>query len=529
MRQRFTEINIKNSDTPAIPVGAEASNITLSDGSILEQALGDINFQENGSIIDQIAKMKQDDILQYAPIEKPYFKRSLHLRRFSNYNDDIISQLAISNSSKTSKGVTASFNNGTWTFNGTVTGAYPGLINLYGNTDVSVSIAEAGTYSIEVENQDVLEGASGQGRIYLQLYWYHNEATSGDDSRRYGFLFYKGDNSPATFTVPEDYHLIRISLYMAVEAEGISLVNRKLKFTLKKISNNQDNTYNTVFDIQRDPFTNSWKTTVAENFVVDKGSQGEARSSLGTIYNSQWSGDFSIKGFINVNKENNKDGILIEDGGIGFQTKANLSDYGSSNNVSQQWSTSASIRQKTPFFIGPGFGSNGNSYLYFGSKNGHIFYAGQNPSNDNMILMTTKDLTTIYNRLQVNSIRSNVIPQYVYLTDRKTLESIVDDNTNYPSGMPFLFITSSKMSSYFLNNGDPNKTATIMLGLGYKINSGTSRRFVGFFALKNLYNINYSWTSNIANSRELTVQRMTQNVSITSSFTKKGVPGSSGW
>ena len=146
-----------------------------------------------------------------------------------------------------------------------------------------------------------------------------------------------------------------------------------------------------------------------------------------------------------------------------------------------------------------------------------------------MILMTTKDLTTIYNRLQVNSIRSNVIPQYVYLTDRKTLESIVDDNTNYPSGMPFLFITSSKMSSYFLNNGDPNKTATIMLGLGYKINSGTSRRFVGFFALKNLYNINYSWTSNIANSRELTVQRMTQNVSITSSFTKKGVPGSSGW
>ena len=294
MRQRFTEINIKNSDTPAIPVGAEASNITLSDGSILEQALGDINFQENGSIMNQIAKMKQNDILQYAPIEKPYFKKSLHLRRFSENNTDIISQLAISNGPKTGKGVTASFNNGIWTFNGTVTGPSTGIINLYGDADVFVSIAEAGTYSIKVENQDVLDGTS-QGKISLQFFWYHNEATSGNDSRRNGFYFYKGNNNPTTFTIPENHHLIRISLYMAIEAEGISLVNRKLKFTLKKVSNTQ-NTYNTVFDIQRDPFTNAWKTTVAENLIVAKGSQGEARSSLGTIYNSQWSGDFSIKG-----------------------------------------------------------------------------------------------------------------------------------------------------------------------------------------------------------------------------------------
>lgn len=527
MRQRFTEINIKNSDTPAIPVGAEANNITLSDGSILEQALGDINFQENGSIMDQIAKMKQNDILQYAPIEKPYFKRSLHLRRFSNYNDDIISQLAISNGSKTGKGVTASFNNGIWTFNGTVTGTYTGIINLYGDSDVSVSIAEAGTYSIKVENQDVLDGTS-QGKISIQLFWYHNEATSGNDSRRNGFYFYKGNNNPTTFTIPENHHLIRISLYMAVEAEGISLVNRKLKFTLKKVSNTQ-NTYNTVFDIQRDPFTNAWKTTVAENFTVAKGSQGEARSSLGTIYNSQWSGDFAIKGFINVNKENNKDGILIEDGGIGFQTKANLSDYGSSDNVGQQWSTSASIRQKTPFFIGPKFISNGTSHLYYGSKNSHRFYIGQEPSDDNTILIASKDLTTISNRLQVNSIRSSVIPQYIYLADRKTLENIINDNTNYPSGIPFVFKTSPKMSSYLINSGDPNKTAAIMLGIGYKTNSGTTRRFVGYFALQNLFYIDYSWTSNVANSRTLTVKRMTQNVSITSSFTKKGAPGSSGW
>lgn len=527
MRQRFTEINIKNSDTPAIPVGAEASNITLSDGSILEQALGNINFQENGSIIDQIEKMKQNDILQYAPIEKPYFKRSLHLRRFSENNTDIISQLAISNNSKTNKGITASYSDGTWTFNGTVTGSSNGIINLYGG-GVLASIAEAGTYSVYVENQNALIGTSGQSKACLQFYWYHDSATSDDDTRRNYHYFYNGDNNPHTFTIPENHHMTRISFFINGSATGTVLTNRKLKFTLKKVSNTQ-NTYNTVFDIQRDPFTNAWKTTVAENLIVAKGSQGEARSSLGTIYNSQWSGDFTVKGFINVNKENNKDGILIEDGGIGFQTKASLSDYGSSDNVSQQWSTSASIRQKTPFFIGPGFNSNGNSYLYFGSKNGHIFYAGQNPSNDNMILMTTKDLTTIYNRLQVNSIRSSVIPQYIYLADRKTLENIINDNTNYPSGIPFIFKTSAKMSSYLLNSGDPNKTSTIMLGVGYKTNSGSTRRFVGYFALQNLFFIDYSWDSNTTNSRTLTVKRMTQNVSISSSFTKKGAPGSSGW
>lgn len=528
MRQRFTEINIKNSDTLAIPVGAEANNITLSDGSILEQALGDINFQENGSIMDQIAKMKQNDILQYAPIEKPYFKRSLHLRRFSENNTDIISQLAISNDSKTGRGITASYSNGTWTFNGTVTGSSSGVINLYGGGGALTSIADAGTYSVQVENQDALIGTSGQGKTYLQFCWYHDDATSDADTRRNYHYFYNGDNNPHTFTIPENHHMTRISLFINGSATGTVLTNRKLKFTLKKVSNTQ-NTYNTVFDIQRDPFTNAWKTTIAENLVVAKGSQGEARSSLGTIYNSQWSGDFAIKGFINVNKENNKDGILIEDGGIGFQTKANLSDYGSSDNVGQQWSTSASIRQKTPFFIGPGFSSNGNSYLYFGSKNGHIFYLGQNPSDDNTVILANKDLTTIYNRLRVDSIRSNVIMQYVYLKDRKTLENIINDNTNYPSGMPFVFKTSSQMSSYLLNSGNPNKTAAMMLGIGYKTNSGTTRRFVGYFALQNLFYIDYSWTSNVANSRTLTVKRMTQNVSVASSFTKKGAPGSSGW
>ena len=36
------------------PFGALAENIILSDGSVLEDALGNVNLFENGSVIDQI-------------------------------------------------------------------------------------------------------------------------------------------------------------------------------------------------------------------------------------------------------------------------------------------------------------------------------------------------------------------------------------------------------------------------------------------------------------------------------------------
>ena len=55
MDKRITEI--KKGPSNVYPIGASASNITLNDGSILEEALGNINLAENGSIIDQIHNM----------------------------------------------------------------------------------------------------------------------------------------------------------------------------------------------------------------------------------------------------------------------------------------------------------------------------------------------------------------------------------------------------------------------------------------------------------------------------------------
>ena len=41
------------------PFGALAENIILSDGSVLEDALGNVNLFENGSVIEQIQKVSE--------------------------------------------------------------------------------------------------------------------------------------------------------------------------------------------------------------------------------------------------------------------------------------------------------------------------------------------------------------------------------------------------------------------------------------------------------------------------------------
>jgi len=74
MIKRFTEIKQNGSETQTIPIGTSAEYITLSDGSILQEALGDIDLAEDGSIKEQIQDIKQiTNSLDstYAPIDGP--------------------------------------------------------------------------------------------------------------------------------------------------------------------------------------------------------------------------------------------------------------------------------------------------------------------------------------------------------------------------------------------------------------------------------------------------------------------------
>lgn len=82
MYKRITEV--AQGGENRYPIGTSASNITLNDGSILEEALGNINLAENGSIIDQINNMAQSYSQIYAPILSPEFQGGINLKEDSN-------------------------------------------------------------------------------------------------------------------------------------------------------------------------------------------------------------------------------------------------------------------------------------------------------------------------------------------------------------------------------------------------------------------------------------------------------------
>ena len=90
MDKRITEI--KKGPSNVYPIGASASNITLNDGSILEEALGNVNLAENGSIIDQIHNMAQSYSQIYAPIVSPEFQGNIKLKEGSNTVVDVASK-----------------------------------------------------------------------------------------------------------------------------------------------------------------------------------------------------------------------------------------------------------------------------------------------------------------------------------------------------------------------------------------------------------------------------------------------------
>ena len=542
MRQRFTEINFKdNNSVKTIPVGAEAADITLSDGSILEEALGNINFQEKGSIIDQIEKVKQQEGLEYAPLTRPFFKRGLYVRRYSaDDKTDLISLMPISNESKTEKGITGNYSEGTWSFNGTVTGTQQGLIVLYGGLNPTYSVVETGTYSITIENDDALIGTLGSEQTSLQVMYYPNGSTDPLDPNRGSLHIHLGDANPTEFTIPENYHVSRIAFFLHSTATSLSLVNKKLKFSLIRtdVVQNED-TYNTIFDIQKDN-NNIWTTTVAENFVVDKGMQAQARSSLGTIYDSNWEGNLLMSGVLSINKEtNNSTGILLSQGAIGFKIQDDLNNYPGTTNSAKAlnlWNNSQIIRSNTPYFIAPLYGSNGKGYLQFIGRDGLNFGTMQGENNGTADNKRQLELIISPNQVQIphtltvsGNINSNILTKYINLTTRKSVEDFIL-SSKYQDYIPVTFRLEAKLSAYFLT-GNQNSSGAAMIGIGYKVNSGTTRLFRGFFMLENLFRVTYSWNPSVANSREWAVKRMTSAGTITkSSPNKLGIPNNNtGW
>ena len=138
-RKRFTQIIDKTNNV--IPVGGEAQNITLKDGSVLEEALGEINLAEKGSIMDQINELRNGAFSeQYAPLISPKIQRSFAVQQ------DYMSKFHTNFLSGTSRNITltkSSLNSNTWSISGIMTGEKAGMILLIGANDNVSNVGSA--------------------------------------------------------------------------------------------------------------------------------------------------------------------------------------------------------------------------------------------------------------------------------------------------------------------------------------------------------------------------------------------------
>ena len=472
MRERFSEINITGTGNP-IPVGAEAKDITLNDGSILEEALGDINFQENGSIIDQINKinMKIEEDMSYAPLSAPRIKDAFSVRRYNK--DNILASVMATGGTK--RGITASYNLYQWKVTGAILAGNNDTIVLFGSDDHSKNLAGPSNYLVTIKNNinNALLGDSSNPVISLRFDIYNS--TSGTTSTVY---VYQGDETK-DFTIPANCFLYRISLNIHAGNENTIIEEGILKFELKNLNDQQEDTYNVVFDVQQDLTNKSWTTTVAENFTVSKGLQSEARSSLGTIYNSKWEGNFDISGRINITQApTGRTGVLVNDGSVSFGIQ-NINNY-TGTTIAQK---AANQRSKslpfTSYFIAPMYLDDGLGLLRYGAAGAHDFYVGTNTFGGTAQFTITAGSTKIRNTLELwnQKVISSQLSLCKSLQTFQDIENLLLDNNIY-QWRPMLFLSGHVLGSWLAWRDQYTNPS---VGIGWRvINPDNEYIFQGF-------------------------------------------------
>ena len=472
MRERFSEINITGTANP-IPVGAEAKDITLNDGSILEEALGDINFQENGSIIDQINKisMKIEEDTSYAPLSAPRIKDAFSVRRYNK--DNILASVMATGGTK--RGITASYNLYQWKITGAILAGNNDTIVLFGSDDHSKNLAGPSNYLVTIKNNinNALLGDSSNPITSLRFDIYNS--TSGATSTVY---VYQGDETK-DFTIPANCFLYRISLNIYVGNENTIIEEGILKFELKNLNDQQEDTYNVVFDVQQDLTNKSWTTTVAENFVVSKGLQSEARSSLGTIYNSKWEGNFDISGRINITQASTgKTGVLVNDGSVSFGIQ-NINNYPGTTIAQKAANQRSKSLPFTSYFIAPMYLDDGLGLLRYGAAGAHDFYVGTNTFGGTAQFTITAGSTKIRNTLELwnQKVISSQLSLCKGLQTFRDIENLLLDNTIY-QWRPMLFLSGHVLGSWLAWRDQYTNPS---VGIGWRvINPDNEYIFQGF-------------------------------------------------
>jgi len=115
---------------------------------------------------------------------------------------------------------------------------------------------------------------------------------------------------------------------------------------------------------------------VADNLEVRPKNQIEARSTLGTIYDTKWEGTLNLNGAINVNRGLNST-IFMQDNGLSFKMN-DINTY-EGNSLTEKVASQNSYLSKTietPYFITPKYTLEDNEVkgnLLYSAKDKHIF------------------------------------------------------------------------------------------------------------------------------------------------------------
>lgn len=510
-RKRFTQIIDKTNNV--IPVGGEAQNITLKDGSILEEALGEINLAEKGSIIDQLNKLKADTLTGgYAPIVSPVLQESLSVQ------EDLVSkQCAFKNSSQTVRGLTVTKkNNNYYQIQGTCqpsTDATHVFFLGAGANTTEVEGANAGDYIYIIKTNCLIQD-------HLLIRFYYNKATTNDEGE---YTDVKEENlegqdnikeARGVFTIPSGKKLSRASLVISSTASETITNGRLYIYLYKKNSNLIFNTFKTS--------NGAWQTQIADKLTVFPYKNGTPTSELGII---QGDSSSSWKGILKVDTEgDSQNGILVRDSGIGFLLSAN------NNNISKR---QTGIISPTNHRIFAGYNSNKSDAIpgiYYDTSNQHNFRI-KNSAAWPVVFRLTLSGATFSNSIFVNNaatikgkltaqgetdlktttvtdlkatnltvatkFRSNDVPIQVNVTSMKTLEQIINSPT-YPVEQMLLLRLQHNVV-YYLLTGIKSATsgASSCPAMGFKVNNNN---IILFYAGQGkIYRTQYWWPSGQAN------------------------------
>lgn len=500
MITRFTEVR-QSGAQQSVPIGTTSDYITLPDGTILTDALGDIDLITNGSIKDQINKLASKEQSGYAPIRAPFFKQGAFVRRYDRGN--LIMDLPVSTNSQSSNGITASFGTtrNSWRIIGILTSRTEDtVLHLYGNSEQKLDILGAGDYYITLTDTNELlsEGT------YLKLTFYTKSTNT------YSSIEYYQPVTNEMFSISQgsennqesDQILVGIDYIISSSIADETGFNGIINIEITDPNGNtQEDKYHVVFDVQQNQSDKIWTTTVAENFVVAKGLQNQPRSSLGTIYNSKWEGPLSI-----IQSNNKKSGILTQNSGIGFvlDPEGDATDAVFNQNASQ-------ITSATNYRIYSGYSSNEGT-LFYDSTARHTFRIIQDNNTVKKVLQITPDKNVFTGTTQVNGNvivgnnyslqvahieeKTTIIPRSAYITSMAQFQRIINDNINYPKNYVIPVSLEPNVATYLSQGGNydsqfSDKWGTAGVGFIFKADNHTARIY--FFANNKIYRVGYSW------------------------------------